>query len=451
MEFTSINFLLFSLFGLLIYYMLPVRWRLGWLAGLSLAFIASWGIWLLVFYLILTALNYWLGLKIEEKPGLSTVGIVLNLLAIILLKYHVFILQWVNGSQAELPSIFFVGISFYGVQVISYFADIKNKRTAVVRNMIHFYLYMLYFPKFLAGPIERKHDFITQIEKPTTVNEAHFAQGFTLIMVGLVRKLVIANTLSRGLLEFDLVLEYAENNTWFFLLGYGIYLYNDFAGYTNIARGLSFFFGIQLKPNFARPYFAKNLTEFWNRWHISLSHWLRDYIFFPTMRSLLKKNRNRLAPINIILPPMITMLVSALWHGLSWHMLVWGGIHGASQIIERYIDIKIVPKRKIWLQKFLRPLLTLIFVFFAWLPFRLSLPSAFAFVQSLNTWQSPIWGVLGLTLLSFAIDIAQERDDDEFVFLHYSRTVRITLLAFSYLAIFLSTRYTGAPFIYAGF
>jgi len=196
-----------------------------------------------------------------------------------------------------------------------------------------------------------------------------------LIFVGLVRKLIIADTLTASFLSdvFEIPANYGPPELVFWLVIYAFALYNDFAGYTDIVRGISGFFGIELSPNFRAPYFSRNFTEFWNRWHITLSEWLRDYIYYPLSRALSHSNSSYRSLANLIVPPLFTMLVSGIWHGFSLNMILWGGLHGLYLIVERIPVLwrRVVPPQN---QPLWRQWLGMDVVFFlvilAWDPFR---------------------------------------------------------------------------------
>jgi len=235
-----------------------------------------------------------------------------------------------------------VGLSFMVLQAISYLVDVYHHRLEASHDWSNVALYLLYFPKLLSGPIERPASFFKQLEKPAVVDRQKVDQGVTLIIMGLVRKVLLANPLL-GMIPADAFTNPATiNNT--FLLGYlFIYtwgLYNDFAGYSDIARGVSALFGIDLLKNFDFPYASKNITEFWQRWHISLSSWLRDYIYFPLSRWMLKHDANHQHAQNILIPPLVTMLVSGLWHGLAWNTLLWGVLYGLFMAVDRWLILR---------------------------------------------------------------------------------------------------------------
>ena len=189
------------------------------------------------------------------------------------------------------------------------------------------------------------------------------------------------------------------------LMGYAFALYNDFAGYTSIVRGVSGLLGVELSQNFVRPYVSKDFTEFWKRWHISLSEWLRDYIFFPVTRKLMSRIKNRQHLVNLITPPLVTMLVSGLWHGLSWQMLAWGGLHGLYQVAERLLSQLRPPRppaERKWWQAGLSIALVFSLAVLAWLPFRMALPQAWDYLVGMvspGNWAYPALRQAGSDLL----------------------------------------------------
>jgi D-alanyl-lipoteichoic acid acyltransferase DltB (MBOAT superfamily) len=248
---------------------------------------------------------------------------------------------------------------------------------------------------------------------------------------------------------------------WGWLIVYGFALYNDFAGYTSIVRGVSGLFGIELAQNFLQPYFARNFGEFWNRWHMTLSAWLRDYIYFPTLRSLLRRNRSRTSLVNIVVPPIVTMLVSGLWHGLSLNMLVWGGLHGLYLVGERLLALRgpVVPpdQQPRWRQWFGMGVV-FVLVMWAWVPFRLEMPLALQYWQGMLTFGE--FGMQyrrlvfagGYILIAVLLDLLQYRYRDEVLFLRWPRPAQGFLLAtVIFLILILSVGSVTTPFVYQGF
>jgi len=316
------------------------------------------------------------------------------------------------------------------------------------------------------------------------VSADQITRGLWLILVGLFRKLVVADPLM-ALIPQDAFLQpstYVAQHLVTWLLAYAFALYNDFAGYTSIVRGISELLGIELSRNFLRPYFARDFTEFWKRWHISLSEWLRDYIFFPTTRSLLKINSNRQHPVNLVVPPMATMFVSGLWHGLSWHMLVWGGLHGVYQVVERFISlrrpVRAVAELPRWRQSVSVGLVFILTVL-AWLPFRMELPAAWDYLSGMinpSYWADPAFRLAASDLLNgkgfwswpafhipdprvflvilpaLWLDWRQEKGQEELFFLQWRPWMQAVLLAVILTALLLvSGADQQVPFVYQGF
>jgi alginate O-acetyltransferase complex protein AlgI len=245
------------------------------------------------------------------------------------------------------------------------------------------------------------------------------------------------------------------------LIVYAFVIYNDFAGYTSVVRGMSGLFGIELSNNFDYPYFARSFSEFWNRWHITLSHWLRDYIYFPLNRTLSKLIPDRNHLLILVLPPMVTMLASGLWHGLSWHMIVWGGLHGLYLVVERFMSLgkPAVPadQKPFWRQMLSNGIIFLL-VALAWVPFRMELPIATEYWLSLlNITKLGIVSkklVLILFYLGFWILIEWHlyRFKDEFHYLKFPRWAQAMLFAGALVLIIIASADQSSPsFIYQGF
>jgi alginate O-acetyltransferase complex protein AlgI len=196
-----------------------------------------------------------------------------------------------GGLQILVP----LGLSFYVLQTISYLVDVYRGQLKAERNWMNFALYLAYFPKIIAGPIERARSFLPKLAPARIVDNSMISRGVSLIFVGMVRKLLIADTLTAFILPdvFEVPAKYTPPELIGWLVIYAFALYNDFAGYTDIVRGISGLFGIELSSNFRVPYFSRNFTEFWSRWHITLSEWLRDYIYFPLSRALGRRNPGR--------------------------------------------------------------------------------------------------------------------------------------------------------------
>jgi D-alanyl-lipoteichoic acid acyltransferase DltB (MBOAT superfamily) len=301
------------------------------------------------------------------------------------------------------------------------------------------------------------------VDAPQELTEQTVKRSISLVVVGLVRKLILADSLIAAIPAdvFQNPSQYPSLLLVLWLLAYAFALYNDFAGYTNIVRGISGLFGIELTSNFNVPYFSRSFSEFWTRWHISLSNWLRNYIYFPLSRYLIKKIPNRDRVVHFIIPPLITMLVSGLWHGLTWNTFVWGGLHGCFLIIEQLfnrgkarISLDLLPK---WRQV-LSALGVFIFVVMAWVPFHTGLSATLSYWQSLfsfsrqfaNLQNVNFFAPMVVLAMAIVVDIFQYKN--EFFFLKWPGWLQSALLAAVILTLFLmSSADKGAPFIYQSF
>ena len=478
MNITSLNFIYFVLGSLAIYYCLPHRAQNYWLLFVSYAFYVTWAWQFALILALLTAANFVLArrLRVERqgRPGLLGLGLGLNVAALIFFRTADFFLPetlalltglGVSTEAGGLQILIPLGLSYYVLENISYLVDVYRGQVKAETDPVDFALYLAYFPKLVAGPIERARSFLPKLAQPRRVDNEVLARSFMLIVVGLVRKLLIADLLAAAILPdvYQVPGKYTPPELLGWLLLYAFALYNDFAGYTSIARGVSGLFGIELSSNFQTPYFARSFTEFWNRWHITLSHWLRDYIYFPLSRALLRRNamRSRRNIPNLIIPPLTTMLVSGLWHGFSGQMVVWGGLHGVYQVIERIPSLwrPIIPPQQ---QPLWRQALSMVIIFglvlLAWVPFGWGLPQALEFWAALLNWSSfairyrRLFLVAPLLGLVVALDWVQYRSQDEFIFLRWPRLAQATCLATTILLLIIVTESgSGEPFVYQGF
>ena len=393
------------------------------------------------------------------RSGLLWTGIGFNVLVLLFFRAVGFFLPqletWlgrfgVSTGAGGLQILIPLGLSYYVLQTISYLVDVYRGQLKAGTDLVDFALYLAYFPKLIAGPIERARTFLPKLAQPRIVDNQMLARSITLIFMGMVRKLLIADLLMASLLPdvFELPSKYTPPELILWLIIYAFALYNDFAGYTDMVRGVSGLFGIELSANFQIPYFSRNFTEFWKRWHITLSEWLRDYIYFPISRVLRRGNPTFQKVANLVLPPMLTMLVSGLWHGLGLHMLVWGGLHGLYQIAERIPALwrpAVPPQNQpIWRQ-WLGMGVVFTFVILAWVPFRWELPAAFDLWGALLDWSDVairyrrMFFVMPILLGSLLIDFVQYRSQDEFIFLNWSPLAQAACMAVILLLVFIAT------------
>lgn len=261
-----------------------------------------------------------------------------------------------------------VGISFFTFESMSYVIDVYRREIPVCRSYLQYLLFVAFFPHLVAGPIVRPSSLLPQLaaERPQ-LSAADGAEGMFLIAAGLLKKVLIGDYVAINLVDrvFDRTSSFSGLETLFGVYGYALQIYCDFSGYTDIAIGCALLLGVRLNENFRSPYQATNLQDFWRRWHISLSTWLRDYLYIPLGGS-------RGAPWKTYRNMMITMLLGGLWHGASWTFVFWGFLHGAGQAVTRWWQRRFKSESKqdpLWLRALLG-LCTFHFVCFAWVFFR---------------------------------------------------------------------------------
>jgi alginate O-acetyltransferase complex protein AlgI len=373
-EIISLDFLLLSIVTAAVYYILSPRAQVIWLLVVSYFFYATWSWSYVTVLLAFTFLNFFLAQQIEKSRSrnLLFMGILLNAGSFIFLKilagpYAGSLLVQI-GSNSLTGILLPVGFSFYILQLISYLTDVQRGQLEAEKDFFTFALYLAYFPKLLAGPIERAKIFLPQLKRDRVVDRYSMEQGLYLILLGLLRKVVIADHLSS--LRPETIFTEPETFTsleravW--LAVFAFILYNDFAGYTSIVRGISSLLGIQLSPNFKQPFLARSFSDFWTRWHITLSEWLRDYIFYPARRGLMQAGIS--GGLALILPPLVTMLVSGFWHGASLALLLWGFLHGVYLVVEQFLQqSRMLPRTG--LKAGLYGLFVFLMVTLAWIPF----------------------------------------------------------------------------------
>jgi alginate O-acetyltransferase complex protein AlgI len=338
MLFCSNAFLVFFLVVFTLYWVTPWKQARIWLLTIaSFYFYASWNGKLALLIFSSTIMDYFVARAMEETnvPRRRTLFLVVSLAAnlgvLFTFKYANFFLHSLEqalqavGGTASLPmlKVFLpIGISFYTFEAINYTVDVYRRRVPAEKNLAHFVLFITFFPHLVAGPIVRARDFLPQIQRTKRWDWARLQLGAQFILMGLFKKLAIAD---RMCMFADPVFQnpgqYSTYATWAAMIAYTLQIYCDFSGYTDMAIGTAHMLGYKLARNFNMPYLATNISEFWHRWHISLSTWLRDYLFIPlggSQGTPLNTNRNL----------MITMMLGGLWHGANWTFVVWGTLHG---------------------------------------------------------------------------------------------------------------------------
>ncbi|OQB59652.1 MAG: Peptidoglycan O-acetyltransferase [Bacteroidetes bacterium ADurb.Bin145] len=339
MSVVSLKFVLIVLGSLGLFYLINPRYRSVFLALLSVLFIATYTYTGLVYVVIFSLFNYCFGLLLSRNKSVKAVfrtGIAVNILQLILLRYASFAIDpfiHLLNNDINFTRIAEVigplGISYFTLQGIGYLINVKMGWEKSERNFVDFLLYIIYFPKFLSGPVERSNHFLPQIKAPLTFDPSQVTEGMKLALIGFFKKVAIANQLAPYALSvYDF--EHAGGSiSWILFIIQPLYLYFDFSGYTDIALGVSKMFGINLLPNFQRPFFAENVSTFWKRFHMSLSSWFNDYIFRQV--SFRYRKWGVYASVYAVF---ITWILFGIWHGAGWNFMLIGFLQALAIIYE---------------------------------------------------------------------------------------------------------------------
>ena len=330
MNIVSIEFPAIVLGSVFLYYLIPHRFRILFLSLLSAAFIISLNYVLLPYVLLFSAFNYFMGIRIsnaENKLPAYRTGIVLNVLQLIIINYASFTIDPIfqifdSTVKVSMVSKYIVplGISYYTLQGIGYLINIKMGWEKPERNFLAYVLYITFFPKFLSGPVERSNHFLPQLREEKQFEMPALVMGLRIALFGYLKKVAIANQMAPFVINAFTDLNSADGSSLLLLIFLlPMYLYFDFSGYTDIAIGFARMFGINLLPNFNRPFFAENVTTFWKRFHISLASWFGDYIFRQTV--FRRRKWGNYASMYALL---ITWVLFGIWHGAGWNFMVLG-------------------------------------------------------------------------------------------------------------------------------
>ncbi len=384
MLFNSLSYLIFFPIVVGGYFFLPFRWRWAWLLAASYLFYMTWEPIYVVLILGSTAIDYFAArriassVRIPERRALLAVSILTNLGILFTFKYFNFFNDTARAmldflkltySVPELDFLLPVGISFYTFQSMAYTIGVYQGKAEVERHAGKFALYVAFFPQLVAGPIERSQRLIPQFYEEHRFDLDRIHLGLQLILWGLFKKVVISDRLS---IFVDDVYRDPTQFTGLALIQatylFAFQIYCDFSGYSDIAIGSAQVMGYDLMENFRRPYFSKSIAEFWRRWHISLSTWFRDYVYFPLGGSRAGASRWY---ANL----MVVFVVSGLWHGANWTFVVWGALHGGYMIIGQWTRsvrawlVSLMPMGST-ARKWIRVFITFHLVCFAWIYFR---------------------------------------------------------------------------------
>ena len=354
MQFTSLAFAIFMPIVFFLYWAAPNKYRMPLLLLVSYLFYATFQPWFVVLLLMVSLITYGMALVGRKSRVAFTTGVIFQLGLLCFFKYAGFLPG--IGESIVVP----VGISFYIFKAVSYLADVRMGKQQAVKNPVEVLAYLAFFPDLVSGPINRASTLIPQLRDDKVFQYDQAAYGMRLILLGLCKKMLIADTLARYVNPvFEQPGSYMGITYLVVSLFYTIEIYCDFSGYSDMAIGIARLFGVVSMENFKSPYFACNIREFWDRWHISLSSWLRDYVYFPLGGS-------RKGKVKTYFNLMITFLVSGIWHGASLTFLFWGALHGLYQMLYRFWKEHVKWK----MPKVLAVLLTFCAVSFAWIFFR---------------------------------------------------------------------------------
>lgn len=454
-------------------YILACRGRrevmMGYVVAFSLFFAYKVNGWVMLLLPATVVATWWMTERIRRcrnrrsRKAWATATVLLALAPLLYFKYTNFSIQTLNSilaSNFALMDIFLpAGISFYTFQSISYIVDTYKGRFNDRASLLEYTFFLTFFPLLLAGPITRAETLIPQLKekKPRFTDPEMIYSGLWLIILGILKKGLIADYI-------------AQYNNWIFddpagfsgfenlmgVLGYGLQIYCDFSGYSDISIGLAALMGFRLLQNFNSPYQSLNLSEFWHRWHIALSTWFRDYVYIPL-------GGNRKGRLRTYLNNMVTMLLAGLWHGASWMFVIWGGIHGLGLMVHKMLKPRLDRLPETWAVKGVCWLITFCYVMFAWIFFRAtSLESAGLIIERIATDFSidyfipfckarPVW--ITFTVVAYALHATRlstyEKLREWFVGTHWVVKLIIFLIAVQLVVNFRTA--SVQPFIYAQF
>jgi D-alanyl-lipoteichoic acid acyltransferase DltB (MBOAT superfamily) len=474
MLFPTFEFLAFFTFVLILNWTLK-RWSLIWRLFLLIASYFFYSVWDLRFLLVLfivSLVNFIFGLLIhknflKQKKFFLSLSIIFNILILIIFKYYDFfrvsaesLLEKIGlyNTFPLLEIILPLGLSFYIFRVISYSADIYSGKITATFSILDFLIYVAFFPQLLAGPISRAGDFLPQLKNGGAKTIENLYLNITLIILGLFKKLVISSYLVLNLT--DNVFAVPENHSSLVILlailAYTLVIYFDFSAYSDLSIGFAGLLGFKSPVNFDSPYLAQSLIDFWRRWHISFSSWLRDYVYIPLGGNRKGNNRKYL---NL----MVTMLIAGLWHGAALHFVFWGFLYGIGLIISHFyrdrqamtFNFQRSEKR---INKFFSWLFTFIFVSFCWIFFRSgSIKDAITLIKNLFVSSIAIEPIQVYVILSIILGFFIFTFEKQIIkyFSDFQRKLSvfswISVIIFIIIIILKLSPETVPPFIYFGF
>ena len=427
-----------------------------WLAIASYVFYGWWNPLYLILIVYSTALDYWCVrrmMRTDRRLLWLWVSLVNNLGLLALYKYVGFVCENINylllrfdlPYEIEAPDWRLpVGISFFTFQSMSYTIDYYRGNVEAEPSFLRFATFVSFFPQLVAGPIERAKNLLPQLRTAPRISRENLSDGVSLFLTGLFKKVALSNYLAAYADRiFDVPERYDASHLTFAIFAFAWQIYFDFSGYTDMARGVARVMGFNLMLNFRHPYLATGLTDFWSRWHISLSTWFRDYVYIPL-------GGNRSGTFRTYRNLFLVMLISGFWHGANWTHVIWGAAHGLAAVVMRPIE------RSTWYDKipsFFRQLFIFAFVCFCWIFFRAAnVTDAWTIITRITStgWSDPEFPLL-LAGLIVLVWIYQWLSESKFSFLVENRWVKIALAIAMVLYLSVAPGQGDKPFIYFQF
>lgn len=416
MSFTSIQYLVFFLIAVSIYFLLPKKIKNYWLLICSYYFYMCWNIKYALLMLFSTFITYLSGILIGKSKSKKSknifvfLSLFINLGILFIFKYYTFVIDIINPLldnifRLKIPDtlnlLLPAGISFYTFQALSYTLDVYRNDVKVEKNFFTYALFVSFFPQLVAGPIEKSKDLLNQFNFEHKFSFDNLHHGLLLIAIGFFYKLVIADRAAIVVNQvYNNLDEYVDGGGFYLIFAtilFAIQIYFDFNSYSTIAKGSAEVMGFKLSKNFNMPYFATSIKDFWRRWHISLSSWFKEYLYFPLGGS-------RKGFIRTQINTLIVFLISGLWHGANLTFVIWGALHGLYQVIGNILFKNKVKSNSLFI-KFLKVIITFILVDFAWIFFRANTlkDSVLILVNLLDFGMSIDFNLIGLTYLELLI------------------------------------------------
>ena len=425
----------------------------------SYFFYAYWD-WRFAFLLLFVTVCAYISAMFIHNKVLVVLGIVVPLVVLGFFKYFNFFLSSfsliIGGNLGILNIILPVGISFYTFQALSYVIDVKRGKIPAEKSFVRLALYISFFPQLVAGPIVKASEFLPQLDEDRKITLKNVEYGVQLMAFGLLKKLVIADHLSVFVDDvFNMPNAFHWSSILLAVISYSIQIYFDFSGYSDIAIGCAKCFGYDFCPNFNVPYLSENITVFWRRWHISLSTWLKEYLYIPL-------GGNRKGKIRQYINLFLTMLLGGLWHGANWTFVVWGAMHGLALCVDKLIPKKIYEKP---LVRWASTIGTFMFVSFLWIFFRANdFTNAWQVIYGIFTLQDGIvqpffWSFVAIAVVVLASAIviykSYKSPDHEikgFYPIFRLDTIKGLTILFIAIGLILGLAFTGEhPFVYFQF